>query len=108
MQIEPSVENRLPAGSDVAVLFRAYNLSGSPDQWDLTARPKLLDQSGERFSMAPIQLKKMMSLAGPAEAVVGLRLPFPSVPPGKYRLVIEITEAGSDQTATLQTDIEFF
>jgi len=42
------------------------------------------------------------------EAVIGLRLPLQPVPAGKYRLVIEMTEAGSAQAATLQTDLEFF
>ena len=47
------------------------------------------------------------SPAGPTEVVVGLRLPFVNVPLGKYRLVIDVTDTASSQTATLQTDLEF-
>jgi hypothetical protein len=50
----------------------------------------------------------VISPVSPTECVVGLRLPFQNVPPGKYRLAIETTETGSAQTATIQTDLEFF
>jgi len=107
MQIQPSVENRLPVNSPVFVLFRIYNLPGRAEECDLVASPKLLGQKGEWFELPPINLNEAASPAGSAEAVVGLQLPFQNVPPGKYRLVIETKEAGSTQTATLQTDLEF-
>jgi len=107
MQIEPSVENRLPVKSAVPILFRIYNLPRGTDQSELIAIPTLLNEKGERIAITPIRLKEAMSPAGPSEVVVGLRLPFQNVPPGKYRLVIETKEAGSAQTATLQTDLEF-
>jgi VWFA-related protein len=106
-QIQPSIENKLPADSTVPVLFRIYNLPCRAEECSLAANPKLLGEKGEQFSLAPINLKDVMSSAGPAEAVVGLRLPFQNVPPGKYRLVIELKETGSAQSATLQTDLEF-
>jgi VWFA-related protein len=108
MQIEPSVENRLPANSAAAVLFRIYNLPKAIDQMDLVARARLLDEKGERYSLAPIRLKEVLSPAGPSEVVVGLRLPFQSVQPGKYQLVIEITESGTSQSATNRADLEFY
>ena len=37
MQITPSVENRMPVNSGIPVLFRIYNLFGSPDSWKLSA-----------------------------------------------------------------------
>jgi hypothetical protein len=75
---------------------------------DLVARVKLLDEQGERYSLAPIELKDILAPVGPLEAVVGLRLPFKSVQPGKYRLVIEIAGSSTSQSATTQTDIHLF
>jgi VWFA-related protein len=106
MQIEPSLENRAPAGSAVPVLFRIYNLPGGSGPWELSARAKLVDGKGREFGLAPISLNKSMSVAGRSEAVVSLSLPFQGVPPGKYRLVVEVTEAASSESATLQTDLE--
>ena len=103
IQIEPCVDNRVPVNSPVTVLFRVYNTAGS----NLIAAPKLLGDKGEKFELAANSLKDIALPAGPSEAVVGLRLPFANVPPGKYRLVIDLTETGSAQTATLQTELEF-
>jgi VWFA-related protein len=106
MQTEPRVENSLPVSSTIPVLFRLYNLPDSPDQWDLAAKAKLLDEKGGELALQPIPLKAVISPAGKGEAVVALNLPFQSAAPGKYRLVIEITQAGSAEAATLQTDLE--
>jgi VWFA-related protein len=108
VQIQPSVENRLPINSAISVLFRAYNLPGRPEEWDLVASPRLLGEKGDPLVLTPIHLKDVMSPSGPAQAVIGLRLPFQNIPPGKYRLMIEVKENVSAQTATLQTDLEFF
>jgi VWFA-related protein len=108
MQIEPSVENRLPVNAAVAVLFRIYNLPKTIDQADLVARVRLLNEQGEKYALAPIPLKEVLSPAGPSEVVVGLRLPFQNIQPGKYRLAIEVTESGARQSATTQADIEFY
>ncbi len=108
MQIEPSIANRLPSKNPVAVLFRIYNLAGRLDQLNLVAKTRLFDATGERFALAPIQLKEIVSPAGPSEVVVGMRLPLQSVPAGKYRLAMEISETGTGQSATIQTDLELY
>ena len=105
-QIEPSVENRLPANSILPVMFRLYNLPGTPDQWNLTAKARIIDEKGKEYSLGPIPLKNTMSVAGNSEAAVALSLPFKDVPPGKYRLMVELSEAASAETATLETDLE--
>ncbi len=107
VQIEPSVENRLRAGSVIPLMFRLYNLPGPPDRWDLEAKARLLDETGKEYVLGPISLKETMSVVGDAEAAVVLRLSFQDVPPGKYRLIIETSEAASLKTATLQIDLEF-
>ena len=107
VQIEPRVENRLPAGANIPLVFRVYNLPGPHDQWDLTAKIKLLEEKGQAYNLPPIPLKTITSPAGKAEALVALTISLPSVPPGKYRLIIETGEPGSQDTATLQTDLEF-
>jgi hypothetical protein len=105
-QIHTSVNNRLPAHVPVSVLFRLYNLPGPPSQLDLLAKAKLLDENGKEFALAPIPLKNNMSAIGAAEAAIYLTLPFQQAPPGKYKLVIEVVEPVSSQSATLSTDIE--
>jgi VWFA-related protein len=107
VQIEPSVENRLSAGANVPLVFRIYNLPGPQDRWDLTAKVKLLDENGKEYKMRPISLKTSTSPVGKAEALVALTMSFKQVPPGKYRLIIETSEPGFQDTAMLQTDLEF-
>jgi hypothetical protein len=108
VQIEPSVENRLRSGSVILpLMFRLYNLTGPPDQWDLEAKVRLLGETGKEYALGPISLKKVMSPVGDTEAAVVLSLSFQDVLPGKYRLIIETSEAASLKTATLQTDVEF-
>lgn len=107
VQIEPSVENRLPAGSAIPLMFRLYNLSGSPEQWNLTTKARLLDETGKERGIGTIPLKEAMAPVAKGEAVVVVSLTFPNVPAGKYRLVLETSETTSAQTATLQTNLEF-
>jgi VWFA-related protein len=107
LQVEPSVDNRLPVNAAVRVLFRLYNVPGRSDAWDFVARAKLIDEKGEGSALTPISLQKAMVPSGTGEAVVGLSLPFKGVPEGRYRLVLDISDAVSSQTAVLQTDIEF-
>ncbi|MBN1568849.1 MAG: VWA domain-containing protein [Acidobacteria bacterium] len=108
MQIEPSVGNRLPANSPVPVLFRIYNPAGGFDHWMLDAYAMLQDAVGKEYVTAPFSLQNNMIAAGRTEAAVSLNLAFRNVPPGKYRLIIKITEASSPQSAMIQTDIELF
>ncbi len=105
-QIEPSVENKLPANATLPVVFRLYNLSGAPDQWNLTAKIRIIDEKGKEYSLDPIPLKNKMTTAGNAEAAVALNLSFRDVPPGKYRLIVETNEVASSETVTLETDLE--
>jgi len=107
VQIEPSLENRLRAGSAIPLMFRLYNLPGPPDQRDMKAKARLLDETGKEYALGPISLKKTMSAVSEAEVAIMLSLSFQDVPPGKYRLIIETSEAASLKTATLQTDLEF-
>jgi hypothetical protein len=106
-EIEPSVENRLRTGSVIPLMFRVYNLSGPSDQWDLTARARLLDENGKEYALGPISLKKAVSPLGNGEAAVALTLSFQEVPPGKYQLIIETTDPAAAETATARTDLEF-
>jgi VWFA-related protein len=106
-QIEPSVLNRIQVNSTVAMMFRLYSLSGSMDPLNLVAKSKLVDQNAKEYPLGLLHLKDLTSPAGKTEAVVFLRLSFPGVPPGKYRLVLETGYEGSSQMTTLQADLEF-
>jgi VWFA-related protein len=107
VQVEPGVENRLPANSVIRVLFRLYNLPGMLDELNLVAKPKLVNAQGVEWIMDPLALKKSISPAGTGEAVVGLSLPFQGIAPGKYRLVIEIVDSNSMNASAVGTDIQF-
>ena len=61
-QIEPSVDNRVPANAPLPVVFRLYNLSGAPDRWNLTAKARIIDEKGKEYSLGPIPLKNTMSV----------------------------------------------
>jgi hypothetical protein len=67
----------------------------------------MIDANGKEYSFGPIPLKNAMSIAGDAEVAVTIGLPFKEVFPGKYRLIVESTEATSAETVTLGTDLEF-
>jgi VWFA-related protein len=108
VQIEPSVENRLRAGSvNLPLMFRLYNLPCPPDRCDLEAKVRLLGETGKEYALDPISLKSALSAVGDMEAAVVLSLSFQDVQPGKYRLLIETSETASLKTVTLQTDLEF-
>jgi len=107
VQIEPSVENRLPVTSALPVVFRMYNIPGTPDQWNLVARAKITDEQGKELALDPILMKKAISPLGNGMAAVGLALPFRNAAPGKYRLTVQITETASSASTTLQSDLEY-
>ena len=92
VQIEPRVENRLRVGTGIPLAFRVYSMPGPHDRWNLTAKVKLLDENGQEYYLRPIPLKAAASPAGKAEALVALTISVSSVPPGKYRLIIETGE----------------
>ena len=105
-QIEPSIDNRLPAGAVIPVIFRLYNIPGSSDQWNLAAKAKLMDEAGKEYALDPIPLKNALSLSGKTDAIIGLQLSFPNAPAGKYRLILETVESVSGESTTLQTELE--
>jgi len=104
VQIEPSVENRMPVNSSIPLIFRVYNLGKPSDLWNLTGKAILRDERGKEYVLGPVPLKESMRLLSKSEAAVVCNLKFPGPPPGKYRLTIET--ADSSETATLQTDLE--
>ncbi len=106
VQIEPSVENRVPVNSSIPLIFRVYNLGKPSDQWNLEGKATLRDEKGKEYVLGPAPLKGSMSLLGKSEAVVVCNLQFKDVTPGKYRLTIETREPASPESATLQTDLE--
>jgi len=105
--LQLSADNRIPVNSSVAVMFRAYNLPGAPEEWRLTATAMLSGEDGRKIALPSMDITETLSPTGPAEAAVAVSLPFQNVPPGKYRLAIQATEPRSGQSATLQTDLEF-
>jgi VWFA-related protein len=107
-QVYPSVENRLPVGSPVAVFFKLYNLIGGTNQQKLMAKARLLGEQGEVLTLPPIPLDENISRTGRTEALVGITLPFKQELPGKYALALEISELVSDQVLNFHTNIEFF
>jgi VWFA-related protein len=107
LQVEPGVENRLPVNSPVRVLFRLYNLPEVPDEWNLIAKPKLINEKGVEWIIHPLSLKKSVAPTGTGEAAVGLSLPFQGMAPGQYRLVIEVMEGNSTKASVVSTDVEF-
>jgi hypothetical protein len=65
-----------------------------------------VSEKGEEISQPGIDLGNSIVVVGKSEVVVGLPLSFPSAKAGKYRLLVETTNAGSAEAATAQTDIE--
>ncbi len=107
LQIAPSVENQLPLNTPVRAFFKIYNLSGTPEQRKFVAKVQLLGEKGETQNLPPIPLDRNVFPTGKSEATIGLILPFDKVTPGKYKLVIETSEATSNQSVTVQTDLQF-
>jgi hypothetical protein len=54
----------------------------------------------------PISLKKVIIPVAAGQGVVYFNLPAKDVAPGKYRLILEISNAGDPETVKLQTEIE--
>jgi hypothetical protein len=64
-------------------------------------------KNGKAHVLDPIPLTKEEVFAGKTEVAAGCQLSFSKVPPGKYRLEVEIRDTVSAETATLQTTVEF-
>ncbi len=95
MQASPSADNRLPVNSSLAVLFKVYGLAGGSENRKLVAKARLVNAIGEELVLPPIPLEGSISQTGDSEATVWIDLPFPSAMPGKYKLMIEISEANA-------------
>jgi VWFA-related protein len=106
VQIEPSVANKFPLSAPIPVVFRLYHLPGTADQWDLTAKVKLLDEKGKECVLEPIHLNNSAFSLTREAVAIGLQFRFPKAVAGRYRLIIEAIEAKSGQSALLQTDLE--
>lgn len=106
VQIQPSVVHKVPLRASIPVVFRLYHLPDTSDQWDLTAKVKLLDEKGKEYVLAPIHLNKSAFSPAREAVAIGLQLRLPTMAAGRYRLMIEAVEAKSRQTAELQTDLE--
>jgi len=106
MQIVPSADDRVLAGSAIPVLFKIYKRTGDSSQWKLQGKARLVNEKGEELIQPGIDLSSQISIVDKSEAVVGLILNFPSAQPGKYKLIFQITDASSAETATAQTDLE--
>jgi len=107
VQITPSAGNQLPANSPLRVFYKVYNLPGAAGQRKFVAKVQLVNDKGETQNMPPIPLDQNIFATGKSEIVVGLILPLEKPTPGKYKLVIETAETTSNQTVTVQTDIQF-
>jgi hypothetical protein len=107
MQVSPSINQRFPVSAPIPVLFRICNNNSSSNLWKLEATARLETDEGEEIAQTDIDFNQMkLSVLSESEAAVGLNLSFPDADPGKYKLIIEISEAGSSEPAKAETDIE--
>ena len=106
MQISPSVENRLPVDSPFPIFFKLYNLTVGSGPLKLIGKPKLISETGEEQILPWIPLDKNTSRTGSSEAAVGFSLAFENTQAGKYKLVIEVSEADTPTPAIVHTDVE--
>jgi VWFA-related protein len=105
-QIEPRVEHKLNANSDIPVFFRIYSVSAASHQTGWTAKAILRGENGRAYELPLIDLHKVMVSMGNGEFVASFSLRFPDAPAGRYSLRIEAAETSSGKTATLQTDVD--
>jgi hypothetical protein len=105
-QIEPSVDDKTQTNAAVPVLFRLYNLPASPEQWNLSAKATLIDEKGGSIILDQFSLKNLISSLGNGQGVALASIPMKNAPAGKHQLKIDVTDAASSQSASLQTDIE--
>ncbi|MBN1567856.1 MAG: VWA domain-containing protein [Acidobacteria bacterium] len=106
MQISPSIENKSPVGSPLAVFFKLYNPAGGLDHWKAEVKAKLLNETGREYTLPPISLENDPSQSLNTAATIACTLRFKDMEPGKYRLIIEATDPQSFINATVQTDLE--
>ena len=97
----------MAVSNPVGAVFKMYNLSGDASHRQLVAQVQLKGENGETRALEPIPLDENLFQTGKTEGVVGLKLPFPNVAAGKYKLVIAASEGVSKRTVTMETDLVF-
>jgi hypothetical protein len=107
MQISPSIENRLPVAAPVPVFLRIYNISGGSEKWSLVVNARLVSDNGQEIVLSSLPVDKNLSRASAGEAIIGLSLPFENQLPGKFKVIVEIQDSASGQSAAVQEDVEF-
>jgi VWFA-related protein len=104
IQIFPPVENSLSRENPIAVFYKLYNLAGSEQNRNLTAKVQLVDEKGQTNELQPIALGEATYPTGPSEVAIGFNLPLKDLSPGKYRLTVETVDAAQSQSVTSQTE----
>jgi VWFA-related protein len=107
LRLVPSPENHLPITAPLRIFFKMYNLGDNPTQRNLMAQVQLLGEKGEKYVLPPIPLAGHLFSTRRGEASIALNLPFEKVVPGKYMLVVKTSEPSSNESITLQTDLQF-
>lgn len=107
LRVLPSVDNTSTANAPVLAFYKVYNLDGKPDQWKFVAKVQLVNEQGEAQVFPPIPLDQSVTVTSRTGISVGIKLPFGNVAPGKYRLLIETLETTSNQSVSVQTDLNF-
>ncbi len=106
MQISPSIENKSPIDSPLAVFFKLYNPAGGLDRWKATVKATLQDEAGKQYTLPPIPLENNPSQSLNTVATIACTLRFQDLVPGKYKLMIEASDPMSSLNAKVQTDLE--
>lgn len=107
LEIYPSIENRFPAKSPIGVLFKIYNPSGDLSHWRALVKPRLVAANAREVSLSQIPVEQNLSGSDNGEAAIGLILPTQNVEPGKYSLIIEVSEPSSSRSTSFRTEVEF-
>jgi VWFA-related protein len=105
IQIFPPVENSLSRENPIAVFYKLYNLAGSEQNRNLTAKVQLVDEKGQTNELQPIALDEAAYPTGPSEVAIGFNLPLKDLSPGKYRLTVETVDTSKSQSVTSHTEL---
>jgi hypothetical protein len=99
---------KIPVNVIFVNVFRIHNLSGSRDSWKLSANANLIGENGRESVLADLPLDQNLSRVGEGEAVVALILSPKNSLPGRFKLVVELSDAATGEKATARTDVEFY
>jgi hypothetical protein len=105
-QIEPGVAYKVPVNGALPVLFWLYNLTGPSEQWNLSAKAVLVDEKGTSIALDEFLLKNLILPAENGRATALVNILMKNTPAGKYRLKLDVVDAASSQSTSLQTDLE--